>query len=142
MSYCTEAQLIDRFGEATLIRLTDRGDPPAGTIDAAVVDRAVADTDALIDGYLKGRYALPLSETPALLTDLALVIAIYKLHVHVAEDKIRRDYEDAMRTLREIAAGTVRLDVAGAEPAASGTSGVRTNAAARPLSAATMKGFV
>lgn len=142
MSYATQAQLVERYGQSMLLDLTDRAEPPAGAIDPAVVDRALADTDALIDGYLKGRYALPLASTPPLLRDLALSIAVYKLHRNVASEKIRQDYEDAMRSLREIASGAVRLDVAGTEPAGSGATGVRTNDRERPFTEDNLKGFV
>ena len=142
MSYATQAELVERYGASMIIDLSDRAEPPAGAIDATVVTRALTDADAMIDGYLKGRYALPLAATPPLVKDLALAIAAYKLHRNVASDKIRQDYEDAMRALREIAAGTIRLDVAGIEPAASGSSGVRTSDRARDLTPNSMKGFV
>lgn len=142
MPYATQAQLIERYGEPMLVELTDRAEPPTGEIDASVVDRALADTDALIDGFLKGRYQLPLAQTPPLVVDLALAIAVYKLHRNVASEKIRRDYDDALKVLRDIAAGVVRLDVDGAEPAASGLSGVKTNDRERPLTPENLKGFI
>lgn len=142
MSYATLTELNERFGEAMLIELSDRADPPTNEIDADVVARALADADAMIDGYLKGRYLLPLAATPALVRDLALSIAIYKLHRNVASEKVRRDYDDAMRMLRDIASGTIRLDVAGVEPASSGTAGVRTNDRARDLTPDNLRGFV
>ena len=73
--YATLDQLTERFGERMLVQLTDRASPPAGTVDADVVARALADTAAVIDGYLAGRYVLPLAQTPPLLADLALAIA-------------------------------------------------------------------
>ena len=142
MPYASQAQLEDRYGTSMLIELTDRASPPADAIDVDVIDRALADADALIDGFLKGRYLLPLSSTPPLVVDLALAIAVYKLHRNVASDKVRRDYEDAMKVLRDIAAGTVRLDVDGAEPTASGASGVKTNDRDRPLTPDNLKGFI
>ena len=142
MSYCTQAQLVERYGAPMLIDLTDRDDPPAGAIDTDVVDRALADADAMIDGYLLGRYALPLAETPALLTDLAQAVAVYKLHRNVVSDKVQRDYDQALRTLRDIAQGTIRLAVAGAEPEGSGASGVRTLDRERDMTPDNLKGFV
>lgn len=142
MTYATQADLVERYSESMLIDLTDRATPAAGAIDAGVVTQALTDTDAAIDGYLKGRYALPLATTPPLLRDLAQAIAFYKLHRNVTSDKVRKDYEDAMRLLRAIANGEVRLDVAGVEPAASGTSGVRASDRARDLTPDNMKGFI
>lgn len=142
MTYATQADLVERYGEQMLIDLTDRATPAAGTIDSGVVDRALADTDAAIDGYLKGRYALPLATTPPLLRDLAQAIAVYKLHRNTVSNKVSEDYDGALRMLRDIGRGALRLDVAGIEPAASGTSGVRTSDRARDLTPDNMKGFV
>lgn len=142
MTYATLPQLTERYGEAMLVQLTDRETPPAGAIDTGVVDRALADTDAMIDGYLAGRYALPLASTPALVADLALTIAIYKLHREVATDMIVRNYDSAVAQLKLIGSGVIRLSVAGAEPASSGSSGVRTNDRQRPLDECSLKGFV
>lgn len=142
MTYATLQQLIDRYGEDVLIQATDRVQPAAGVIDTGVVDRALADTDAAIDGYLAGRYKLPLAQTPTLVVDLALAVAIYKLHRFAPDQKIKDEYEAALKTLREIAQGIVRLNVEGAEPAASGASGVKTNDRERPLTEENMKGWI
>jgi phage gp36-like protein len=143
MPYATLASLTARYGADMLVDLTDRAMPPAGEIDAGVVDEAIADADAIVDGYLAGRYALPLSGTPRLVQTLAEALAVYKLHAQVAPDKIEKDYRDALKLLQQIATGEVRLaGLDGAEPAASGGSGVRTTDRARPLSPESMKGFV
>lgn len=144
MTYATLDLLADRYGEQLLLQLADRATPPAGVIDAAVVGRALADTDAMIDGYLAGRYVLPLGETPPLLADLAQAIAIYKLHPFSAEKKIEDDYRDAIATLKSIASGVVRLPLAGAgdEPASSGGAGVVTIDRERDLSPEALRGFI
>lgn len=142
MTYATQDQLADRFGAGFLVQLTDRGEIATGVVDVAVIDRALADTDAMIDGYLAGRYALPMAATPPLIADLAQVIAIYKLHVYLPNEKISADYQDALKQLREIAAGTIKLDVAGAEPAGTGGTGVRVTDRERPMTEANLKGFI
>lgn len=142
MTYAAQADLVERYGQAMLIELTDRAEPPAGTIDAAVVARALNDADALIDGYLLGRYLLPLVTTPPQLKDLALSIAVYRLHRDTVSDKVRADYTDALKTLSQVASGVIRLGVAGIEPAASGASGVRTTDRVRPLTPENLKGFI
>jgi phage gp36-like protein len=127
---------------ATLAQQTDRAAPPAGMVDAAVVDRALADTDAMIDGFVAARYRLPLAEVPSLLADLAQAIAIWKLHRYAPDPKIEADYRDARRTLEAIAAGGVRLPVAGIEPAGTGGSGARITDRERPFTEANLKGFI
>lgn len=142
MPYATLQQLTDRYGEEMLVQLTDRAVPATGLVDAAVVARAIADADALIDGFLAGRYALPLAATPALVADLGAAIAVYRLHREVASDKVTADYRDALKTLGAIAAGSVRLDVAGVEPAGSGSGGVRMTEPNRPLTSDSLRGFI
>jgi phage gp36-like protein len=142
MTYATTEQLEDRFGTRLILDLTDRADPPSGEINAAVVSRALVDTDALIDGYLKGRYVLPLAETPPLVVDLALTVAIYKLHTFSPDPKIEEDYKMALRSLEAIGKGNIRLPVAGVEPKDNGGGGARVTDRERPFSADTMKGFI
>lgn len=142
MSYATLDLLTDRFGEQLLIQLTDRAAPATGAVVAGVVDRALADTDAVIDGFLLGRYALPLADVPPLLVDLALAIAIYKLHIYQPEAKIEQDYKDALTTLDRIGRGVVKLPVDGVEPEGSGAAGVETVDRARPFTEDNLRGFV
>ncbi len=142
MAYCTQADLETRYGTSLLTQLSDREATPSGAIDADLVARAIADAGALIDGYLAGRYALPLAETPALVRDIAQRVAIYYAHGETVSDKIRADHEAALRQLREIAGGTITLDAGGTEPDASGGGEVVTNVPERPFTPASLKGFI
>ncbi|HJW81951.1 MAG TPA: DUF1320 domain-containing protein, partial [Acidiferrobacterales bacterium] len=107
MPYVTQQKLIDRFGETEMIQLTDRNN--AGTVDAAVLDQAIADAGAEIDGYLAGRYQLPLAVTPSILVLYAGDIARYRLYDDGATEEVRKRYEDAIKFLRLAAEGKVRL---------------------------------
>lgn len=143
MTYATLDQLTDRFGERMLIELSDRAEPATGMVDATVVGRAQADTDATIDGYLAGLYALPIAgDVPPMLTDLALAIAIYKLHRYEPDEKIRKDYEQALKDLDRISKGAIKLPIDGAEPQAKQGSGVLTNDRLRPFTEENMTGFI
>lgn len=142
MTYATQATLTDRFGEAMLVNLTDRAAVATGVIDAAVIDRALADTDAMIDGFLGTRYTLPLALVPPMVTDLALQIAIYKLHVNEPDPKISKDYDVALKMLDKISTGAVAIPAEGIAPQSSNAQGVRTTDRERPFTEATMKGFI
>jgi len=143
VSYATLEQLIEKLGEPTLVQLTDRDQPATGAIVVGRVDRALADTDAVIDGYLAGRYRLPIEGgVPDLLVDLALAIASYKLHPFTPDGKIKDDYGDAIAALGKIATGTIRLQIAGLEPTSSGSSGVQAIDRERPLTPESMRGFI
>lgn len=142
MTYATLQGLTDRFGTDMIGRLTDRADPPSGAVDATLVAKVLVDVDGIIDGYLRARYETPLSEVPPQVVDIALAIAVYRLHRWEPDPKIRRDYEDALRSLREIASGTIRLTTATNAPAQIGGTGARMTDRERPLTAENLKGFI
>lgn len=110
MTYATQQNLIDRFGESELIQLTDRGG--LGEIDAVVIDRALADADAEINGYLAARYILPLvSPLPTVLEKLACDIARYQLYDDRVTEAVETRYKNAVSLLRDVAAGRALLGV-------------------------------
>ena len=145
MSYATLEQLIERYGESMLVGLTDRGEIATGAIDNDVVARALADTDAVIDARLAARYDLAsiAASVPAILIDIALSIAIWKLHRHEPNQKIKDDYADAMKQLSALSDGSARLPLAGGgEPQSTGTTGARVTDRARPLTEESMTGYI
>ena len=131
--YCTPVQLADaklvrelaqvatpeRFQIVAddLMEATLRGDDRSGFDPDDVVvaneallhiERALADADGLIDGYLRMRkpvpYVVPLVPVPGIVSVWARFIARYFLHkdrVNTEErtDPIVRDYRDAMKFL-------------------------------------------
>lgn len=139
--YATQQDLEDRFGTEELIELTDRADPPLGAIDATVVGRALADADAVIDGYVGARYDLPLASTPALLTNLAADIARFKLYDEAPPEAVENRHKNAIALLRDISAGRAKLDIAGSEPAASDAGAPEVSAPDRIFTRDTMGGF-
>jgi phage gp36-like protein len=142
MPYCTQQNLIDRYGDDMLRDLTDRAIPLAGAIDATTVTEAIANADAMIDGYLLGRYSLPLATTPGMVKQLSQVIAIYNLHRHGTDEKIRTDYEDALKRLKDIQSGVFVLNVAGVEPAATPKGSVETNGITPAFTGGSMTGLI
>jgi len=141
MSYATQQDLIDRYGEQELIELTDRADPPTGAIDATVVSKRIADADAIIDSYLGARYKLPLSSVPEILVGISCTIARKKLYADAPLDEVINDDKDAMRMLRDISNGTAKLEVAGVESAADTTGAPVLNSGAQVFNKDTMGGF-
>ena len=142
MTYATQDDLLDRYGDAMLIDLTDRAEVATGQIDIETVEKALSAATAEIDGYLAGRYALPVTVQSPILNDLACVLAIWRLHIHTPPEKIKADYEAAQKRLREIASGVFRLPLAGIEPAGTGASGARVTDRARPFTEQKLKGFI
>ena len=106
MAYATLDDLVARFGEQELIDQTDR---VSGTnVDAELVARVLDYASATIDPYLAGRYDLPLPSVPALLVGLCCDMARYALYPDAAPEMVKDRYNNALRLLREIAAGTLQ----------------------------------
>lgn len=142
MPYTTLADLTARFGDRMITALTDRGEMATGAVDVTVVDKAIVDADAMIDGYVGGRYSVPVTPVPPLLGDIALAITIWKLHVGAPDPKIEADYKEALRALRDIAGGVITLAVAGVAPSETNATGVQVTDRERPFTAENMKGFI
>lgn len=112
MAYCTRQDLERRYGERELIQLTDR-DGSAGAVVDAVLEEAIADAAAEIDGYLTdGGYALPLDPVPYLLTRRACSLTRFHLYDDLRPDTVREDAERARSWLERVATGAVRLALA------------------------------
>lgn len=142
MTYATPMDLIDLFGEVELTDLTDRADPPMGVVNLRVAQDAIDDAAAMIDGYLAKRYALPLPTVPPMLRAMACDIARYRLHTRLAPtDAVRANYDDALRRLRDIAAGVLELPVPGAAIATSVPDLPAASNPARIFTDATLKDF-
>lgn len=109
MAYCTQQDMIDRFGSDELVELTDR--TQLGEIDVAVLNAAIADATGDIDMYLSVRYALPLTVTPAVLTRLCCDIARFYLHGHAPPDTVSDRHGAAIDLLQSIAKGDIDLAV-------------------------------
>lgn len=109
MSYATVADLLSRLGEPRLVQLTDLADPPLGIVDDAVVQRALDDASAEIDGALVGRYPLPLASVPAVLPVHCMTLAHYRLLGDKADEVLREDVKALRKWLAGVATGDITL---------------------------------
>lgn len=143
MTYATQQDLIDRFGNTELVQLTDKVNRPATTIDPTPVTRALTDAAALIDGYLGKLYRLPLSAVPPVLTKNACDIARYYLHGKAAEKDgaVAIAYGEATGWLKDVSKGLVTLDVEGVAPAQSGGGSVKASAPGRVFTRDSLRDF-
>lgn len=121
MPYCTSQDVIDRFGEDELIRLTAQPNALGeyGTeINQTQLDRALSDADATIDSYLAARYPLPLVNVLPILNRFACDIVRYFLHDTSPLDEVTNRYKEAIRFLEKVSKGEITLGVAsdGARP--------------------------
>ena len=118
--YLSPEELLAFMPGKSVAQLTN-DDPKAEKADMAKVQEAVRAAEELADGYLRGRYALPLSTVPTLLRDVVRTIARFKLYERRPESKMQdtvlETYKAAVKTLEQIRSGRITLGVAAtAEP--------------------------
>ncbi len=116
--YCTAQDLTTRFNEAELIQLTDRNN--VGSIDYTVLDQAIADATAEINGYLTAY--LPLATVPANLVRIGCDLARYYLYDDAVTEQVQARYDQAIKYLVKVAEGKISLG-----PDVTGTVAVSTN---------------
>lgn len=139
MMYCSLEDLQARFGASEVLELTDRGNDDIE--DAQVFEQASADTDALIDSYLAGRYRLPLQPIPAPLVLIACDICRYLLWEDKVPPTVEKRYEAALAQLRDFAKGVRVLPGAVLSTDPSVTGQVVVSAPERMFSIQTLGGF-
>lgn len=79
MAYATLVDLLARFGQTELLRLTAPEGQEPDTIDEVRVQAALDDASAVIDAYAARRYATPLSPVPQIVTRLCCALARFEL---------------------------------------------------------------
>ncbi|WP_310601201.1 DUF1320 domain-containing protein [Desulfobulbus sp.] len=118
--YCAANDIRSIMPEMDLIELTDDTIPPVSANDE-VIDRAITDAGELIDGYLRGRYTLPLAPVPRLLNTLAADVAVYRLYARrlrlTPPEIVTERYKNVLKILEQIQAGKISL---GAETSGGG----------------------
>ncbi|WP_075175588.1 gp436 family protein [Acinetobacter indicus] len=103
--YATETDLVARFGqEVDQLKLMH-----ASTSTA--VEDALQDATEEINGYIGGRYALPLPNVPSNLERMACDIARYRLYFQQPTEEVRKRYEDAISFLKLVATGKAHLQI-------------------------------
>lgn len=114
MAYCTAQDVIDRFGEDELIRLTAQANEfgEYGTeVNQTQLDRALSDASATIDSYLASRYPLPMANVLPILNRLACDIVRYFLHDVSPLDEVTNRYKEAIRFLEKVSKGEISLGI-------------------------------
>lgn len=118
MAYSVRDDIIDALPLDDLIALTD--DDGLGMVNDAVLARAIADADSLIDAYCEGRYQLPLNPVPAIIRRLSVDFAIYNLYSRRAVDMPdgrSAAHKNGLEFLEKVAARQISLGAAGGQAA-------------------------
>lgn len=109
--YCTIEDIETQTSTPTLIQLSS--DNGQEEVNRVVVEEAIIYSSTLIDGYLRGRYTLPLNIHFPLLRILAIDLSIYRLYSRRMRNEmpevIQKNYDNAISTLRDIQKGVITL---------------------------------
>lgn len=142
MSYATVQDMIDRFGETEMIRLSEPEDRTAEAVLDAKVEKALADATALINDYVRGRYAVPIAAPGLSVVRAACILARYDLakgERTFPTEQMEKDRKEIVAWLEGIAAGRINLDAPAAS--ASGSAGIRVRDRDSMFSPEQMKGW-
>lgn len=126
--YANVEDFVVRIGERESIELTDRNG--LGVIDDTLLKVALDDSSSQIDGYLSGRYRLPLGAVPQNLTRICCDLARYHLtsksSVTMTEE-VENRYKFCLKELESISKGIVSLglDESSVEDVANGDNSVQ-----------------
>lgn len=144
--YATVTDMIARFGETQILRLSQPEDRTAETVDEEKVNIALADASAVIDGYIRGRYFVPIVAPPAEIVRATCVLARYDLsdtERSSPTEEMSKGRADIIKWLESISKELVNLDVPRAP--VTGTdqvgSGPRISDRGRVFSQDTLRGF-
>ena len=113
MFYCTAEDIEIQIGKEPLIQLTN-DNCEQDTIDTVVCEEAILYSSTLIDGYLRGRYNLPLNTQFPLLRVVAMDLSIYRLYSRRIMTEIPEvvcdAYKNAIKTLENLQKGIITLE--------------------------------
>lgn len=116
MPYATQDDLTTRYGADELVQLTDT--EGTGEADAAKIAAAIADAEQTVNGYVAGRYAVPLTPVPAQVRRWACDLARYYLHPVAVSELVEKNYQAAIAGLKDVSKGVICLAAEGANVAA------------------------
>lgn len=112
--YCTQEDIEKQITTPTLIQLTS--DDSQNAIDETVTFEAILYSSTLIDGYLRGKYTLPLDTHFPLLRIIAIDLSIYRLYSRRLRaempESILEQYKESIKTLEKIQKGIIALEIA------------------------------
>lgn len=138
--YLTATAFVDRLGLDAAIRLTDT--EGSGRIDGPRLQGALIDSQSEVDGYLAGRYLVPLATVPQLVATLVFDLTVARLWTSDLPEGVKDRRDRAQAQLRDIAKSVITLP--GAElltPSVVSPTPVLFQAPARVFSRDRLTGF-
>lgn len=117
MAYCALDDLKQHILDKDIAQITD--DAAGKNIDQSKVSAMAQKAADIIDGFLRGRYTLPLSSSPPLITSIACDLTIYYLYERRfglnMPETLQKRYENSMKLLKGIQSGMILLGIESSE---------------------------
>lgn len=111
MTYATRNDLELSFGTLEVQQLSDRLVPALGATNDAVLTFVLTNATGIMNGYIVGRYQLPITDANALaaLKPHCCAITRYMLMSNSADDQAKDMYKAAIDFLTAVGKGTINL---------------------------------
>ena len=112
-----------------------------------IIEGAIADADAEIDGYLAKRYAVPLSPAPKVINKFSKDIAVYNLFSRIGIDESTDQktylnrYNAAIKFFELVADGKVSIGTEADDPASAAATGFSAKSNTRLFTRGSMRGM-
>ncbi len=113
MAYATVQDMIGRFGETEMLRLSSVDGVLPDVVNPVPVEQAIGDADGIIDSYLRKRYRVPLAPVPRAIVNASCVLARYELSVggdREPADQVKSGRRDIVAWLTQLANGVATLE--------------------------------
>lgn len=133
MAYASVEDMIARFGEPEMARATAPANTEIVGVNPEPISTALEDASALIDSYLRRRYAVPLQAVPPEINRACCMLARYDLGLggqRSISDQAQKTREEIVGWLGRIARGDVLL---GMEEVSPGEESFATAQGRRPV---------
>lgn len=151
MSYSTRAEVREMIKDDALNSIIGDTyiDDPAEREEKVgpIIDAAISDADAEIDGYLAKRYAVPFSPVPRVLNKFSKDIAVYNLFSRMGIDESTDQktylnrYNAAVKFLTLVAEGKVSIGAGNEDPASAASTGFAVKSSPRLFRRDQMRGM-
>lgn len=144
--YATVTDMIARFGEVQIVRLSNTEDREAETPNVEKVNTALIDATELINSYIRGRYLTPIANPPKDMVRATCILALYDLantERSSPSEGMTKDRAEVIKWLENIAKEMVHLDIQLASPTGGNAvgSGPRISDRERIVTFDTLRGF-
>ena len=144
--YCTLDDLLERMPREQLTQLSDDGELQ-NEPNQEVIDSLISSAGDIVDGYLRGRYQLPLSPVPPLIKRIVVDLVVLDLWARRPQmngelpKAVERAHGASMELLKHIQTGKVTLGASELPDASPHGSQVRVNHRRRVFNDRTLRAY-